>query len=256
VKRHRHTPEQAVRKVREGERLLNDGKDLAEILRTLEISEATWNRWRAQYGGMKATQAKRLRELEAENARLKKLVANQALDIDMLRSWPRETSDPERRRRAVGHLQARFGVSQRRACRVAGQHRTTQRRPVGCARTRRRGCERACAASPASIPGGVADGLAGAPPRAGRAMAGHQPQAHPAAVARGGPAPPGPDPQTPPGRSRAGRAAKSRAAQSGLGDRLPVRRDRRRAQAEAGQHRRGAHPRSSRHARGPHLHRR
>jgi hypothetical protein len=85
VKRHRHTPEQAVRKVREGERLLNDGKDLAEILRALEISEATWNRWRSQYGGMKASEAKRLRELEAENARLKKLVANQALDIDMLK---------------------------------------------------------------------------------------------------------------------------------------------------------------------------
>jgi putative transposase len=85
VKRHRHTPEQAVRKVREGERLLNDGKDLAEILRVLEISEATWNRWRSQYGGMKASEAKRLRELEAENARLKRLVANQALDIDMLK---------------------------------------------------------------------------------------------------------------------------------------------------------------------------
>jgi putative transposase len=85
VKRHRHTPEQAVRKVREGERLLNDGKDLAEILRVLEISEATWNRWRSQYGGMKASEAKRLRELEAENARLKRLVANQALDIDLLK---------------------------------------------------------------------------------------------------------------------------------------------------------------------------
>jgi putative transposase len=85
VKRHRHTPEQAVRKVREGERLLNDGKDLAEVLRALEISEATWNRWRSQYGGMKASEAKRLRELEAENARLKRLVANQALDIDVLK---------------------------------------------------------------------------------------------------------------------------------------------------------------------------
>jgi putative transposase len=85
MKRHRHTPEQAIRKIREGERLLNDGKDLAEILRTLEISEATWNRWRSQYGGMKASQAKRLKELEAENARLKRLVANQALDIDMLK---------------------------------------------------------------------------------------------------------------------------------------------------------------------------
>jgi hypothetical protein len=85
VKRHRHTPEQAVRKVREGERLLNDGKDLAEVLRTLEISEATWSRWRARYGGIKASEAKRLKELELENARLKRLVANQALDIDMLK---------------------------------------------------------------------------------------------------------------------------------------------------------------------------
>jgi putative transposase len=85
VKRHRHTPEQAVRKVREGERLLNDGADLAQVLRVLEISEATWNRWRSQYGGMKASAAKRLKELEAENARLKRLVANQALDIDMLK---------------------------------------------------------------------------------------------------------------------------------------------------------------------------
>ena len=55
MKRHRHTPEQVVRKLAEGERILNDGGDLAEVLRTLEISEATWNRWRSQYGGMKAS---------------------------------------------------------------------------------------------------------------------------------------------------------------------------------------------------------
>jgi len=66
MKRHRHTPEQVVRKLREGERLLNDGKDLTEVLRTLGISEATWNRWRSQYGGTKASEAKRLKELEAE----------------------------------------------------------------------------------------------------------------------------------------------------------------------------------------------
>ena len=51
MQRHRHTPEQVVRKLREGERLLGGGADLAEVLRTLEISEATWNRWRVQYGG-------------------------------------------------------------------------------------------------------------------------------------------------------------------------------------------------------------
>jgi putative transposase len=85
MKRHRHTPEQVVRKLREGERLLGEGSDLGAVLRRLEISEATWNRWRAQYGGMKAGEAKRLKELAAENARLRKLVANQALDIDMLK---------------------------------------------------------------------------------------------------------------------------------------------------------------------------
>jgi hypothetical protein len=89
MKGHRHTPEQVVRKLREGERLLNEGKDLGEVLRTLEISEATWNRWRNQYGGMKVEEAKRLKELEAENARLKKIVANQALDIDMLKELSR-----------------------------------------------------------------------------------------------------------------------------------------------------------------------
>jgi hypothetical protein len=85
MKRKRHTPEQIVRKLREGDRMLNEGKDLAEVLRHLEVSESSWNRWRAQYGGMKADGAKRLKELERENARLKKLVADQALDIDMLK---------------------------------------------------------------------------------------------------------------------------------------------------------------------------
>jgi hypothetical protein len=85
MKRHRHTPEQALRKVREGEKLLNEGKDLTEVLRHLGISEATWNRWRAQYAGMKGEEMRRLKDLERENARLKKLVADQALDIDMLK---------------------------------------------------------------------------------------------------------------------------------------------------------------------------
>jgi putative transposase len=50
MKRHRHSPEQAVRKVPEGERLLNEGRDLAEVLRHLEIAESTWNRWRTSTG--------------------------------------------------------------------------------------------------------------------------------------------------------------------------------------------------------------
>ena len=85
MKRHRHTPEQIVRKLREGDRLLNEGKDLAEVLRELEVSESSWNRWRNQYGGMKADEAKRLKELEEENRRLKKIVADQALDVSALK---------------------------------------------------------------------------------------------------------------------------------------------------------------------------
>jgi len=85
MKRHRHTPEQAVRKLREGERLLGEGQDMAEVLRHLEIAESTWNRWRSMYGGMKADAVKRLKELESENARLKKLLAEAELDKAMLK---------------------------------------------------------------------------------------------------------------------------------------------------------------------------
>ena len=85
MKRHRHTPEQVVRKLREGERLLNEGRELTEVLRHLEISEATWNRWRNQYGGIKADEVRRLRDLVRENARLKKLLAEAELDKAMLK---------------------------------------------------------------------------------------------------------------------------------------------------------------------------
>lgn len=85
VKRKHHTPDQIIRKLAEGERQLNEGQPLAEVCRSLEIAESTWHRWLAQYGGMKAVDAKRLKELEKENARLKRIVANQALDIDMLK---------------------------------------------------------------------------------------------------------------------------------------------------------------------------
>ena len=84
-KRRRHTPEQIIRKLDEGHRQLAAGKDLDEVCRHLETTPSTWHRWVAQYGGMKASDAKRLKELEGENTRLKKLVANQALDIDMLK---------------------------------------------------------------------------------------------------------------------------------------------------------------------------
>jgi len=83
--RRRHTPEQIVRKLREGDRMLNEGNDLAAVCRHLEVSEQTYHRWRAQYGGMKADDAKRLKELERENHRLKRIVADKELEIDALR---------------------------------------------------------------------------------------------------------------------------------------------------------------------------
>ncbi len=128
MKRHRHSPEQALRKVREGERLLNEGQDLTEVLRHLEISESTWNRWRNQYAGMKGEEMKRLKELEIRERRLKKLLAEAELDKAMLKELAEGNSGtPERRRRAVSCPAERFGVSERRACPVVGQHRSTQR---------------------------------------------------------------------------------------------------------------------------------
>ena len=83
--RRRHTPEQVVRKLREADRLLAEGKDVTEVARHLEISEQTYHRWRNQYGGMKAGDARRLKELEAENARLKRIVADKELEIVALK---------------------------------------------------------------------------------------------------------------------------------------------------------------------------
>lgn len=84
-KRRRHNPEQIVKKLRDAEAMLNAGKDLAAVLQALEVSEATYHRWQNQYGGMKASEAKRLKELEDENRKLKEIVAEKELDIKMLK---------------------------------------------------------------------------------------------------------------------------------------------------------------------------
>ena len=81
----RHSPEQVVRKLRDADAMLNAGKDLAAVLQALEISEATYARWRGQYGGMKAEEAVRLKQLEDENRRLKEVVAELTLDNRMLK---------------------------------------------------------------------------------------------------------------------------------------------------------------------------
>jgi len=84
-RRKRHSPEQVVRKLRDADAMLSSGKDLSAVLQALEVSEGTYHRWRNQYGGMKAEEAKRLKALEEENKRLKEVVAELTLDNRMLK---------------------------------------------------------------------------------------------------------------------------------------------------------------------------
>ena len=82
--RKRHSPEQVVLKLREAEAELAQGASLGQVCQKLGVSETTFHRWKNQYGGLKADEAKRLKELEAENARLKRLVAELSLAKQML----------------------------------------------------------------------------------------------------------------------------------------------------------------------------
>ena len=83
--RKRHTAEQIIAKLREAEVALAKGQALVDVVRKLEIAEQTYYRWRKEYGGLRVEQAKRLKELEKENSRLKRLVADQALDNAILK---------------------------------------------------------------------------------------------------------------------------------------------------------------------------
>jgi putative transposase len=131
MSRRRHTLEQVVRKLREADRLLSEGSELPEVLKHLEIAEATYHRWRNQYGGMKADDVKRLKELEGENQKLKRIVADQALDIQGLKElsagrmkvkslpayfsfWRPVASRPSCAHRPLGRVQ-RSGVQARGA---------------------------------------------------------------------------------------------------------------------------------------------
>jgi transposase-like protein len=89
MKRSRHTPEQVIRKLREAEVMLGEGRTIAEAAKELGVSEQTFHRWRNQYGGMKADEVKRLKELERENRQLKSIVADQALENRALKEISR-----------------------------------------------------------------------------------------------------------------------------------------------------------------------
>lgn len=84
-KRKRHTPEQVIGKLREAEAMLASGKTVAQVCQALEVSEVTYHRWKAQFGGMKSDAVKRLKDLEEENRRLKRAVADLTLDKQILK---------------------------------------------------------------------------------------------------------------------------------------------------------------------------
>ena len=87
--RRRFSPEQIITHLREAEVLLSKGQTVGDVCRHLGVTSNTYYRWRKAYGGLEVDQAKRLKELELENTRLKKLVADQALDISILKEASR-----------------------------------------------------------------------------------------------------------------------------------------------------------------------
>ena len=83
--RRRYTPEQIISKLREAEVLLSQGQTVGQACKSLGVSDQTYYRWRKEYGGMRTSQVRRLKELERENARLKRLVADLSLDNAILK---------------------------------------------------------------------------------------------------------------------------------------------------------------------------
>ena len=133
MSRKRYTPEQIISMLREAEVALAQGQSVGQACRTLGVSEQSYYRWRKEYGGLRTDQAKRLKDLEKENGRLRKAISDLTLDKLILKeALEGKLLSPARRRQCVDHLQAELGISERRACAVAGQHRSTQRkRPRG-----------------------------------------------------------------------------------------------------------------------------
>ncbi|WP_414651597.1 MULTISPECIES: IS3 family transposase [Hyphomonas] len=125
----RAKPEEIIAKLREVEVRLSQGETIAQAVRAIGVTEQTFYRWRKEYGGLRVGQAKRMKEIEKENARLRRAVSDLTLDNQILKEVvPGKVLSPSRKRVAVDHVVEELGVSVRRACRVVGQHRSTQRR--------------------------------------------------------------------------------------------------------------------------------
>ncbi|MGA8766687.1 MAG: IS3 family transposase [Candidatus Acidiferrales bacterium] len=124
----KHKPEQIVALLRQIEVEIANGKSTPQACKEAEITVQTYYRWRKEFGGLKLDQAKRLKELERENAKLKRLVAELSLEKQILKDVAfGKLLSPERRRCAVEHARKEYEVSERHACRLLGQWRRTQR---------------------------------------------------------------------------------------------------------------------------------
>ncbi|WP_447953423.1 IS3 family transposase [Sphingopyxis chilensis] len=125
----KHRPEEIIGKLREAEVVLAQGATTAEACRRIAVSEQTYYRWRKEYGGLKTDQARRMKDLEKENQRLRRAISDLTLDKLILQeAAPGKLLSPARRRRCIDHIRTMMPVSERRVCRVLGQHRSTQRK--------------------------------------------------------------------------------------------------------------------------------
>ncbi|WP_139111458.1 IS3 family transposase [Sphingobium sp. Ndbn-10] len=127
----KHKPEEIIGKLREVEIVLAQGASTAEACRRIGVSEQTYYRWRKEYGGLKTDQARRMKDLEKENQRLRRAISDLTLDKLILQeAAPGKLLSPARRRRCIDHVRGNLPIrmSERRICRVLGQHRSTQRK--------------------------------------------------------------------------------------------------------------------------------
>ncbi|HTT22829.1 MAG TPA: IS3 family transposase [Candidatus Sulfotelmatobacter sp.] len=124
----RYKPEQTVTLLRQIEVEIANGKTTPQACKEAEITQQTYYRWRKEFGGLKLDQAKRMKELERENAKLRRLVAELSLEKQILKDVAfGKLLSPGRRRCAVEHAREKYQVSERHACRLLGQWRRTQR---------------------------------------------------------------------------------------------------------------------------------